>query len=166
MFYLLYNVIYFILYYVYVIIYMCVCDVQHVLRMRKALSRWAGLSRWYPRRSSLRQGQLKASTDLADRGCMSTTLRRLSPEPLEVYTVVGHDQAPKRKCQFSPPRAGRSVVIAVEVPDFRHISCLPVLWPAYLIISADSKLHAKDYSNQTLSAMAWLLSVTTCVVLA
>ena len=152
---------------------MCVCDVQHVLRMRKALSRWAGLSRWYPRRSSLRQGQLKASTDLADRGCMSTTLRGLSPEPLEVYTiyiyiytVVGHDQAPKRKCQFSPPRAGRMVVIAVEVPDFCHISCLPVLWPAYLIISADSKLHAKDYSNQTLSAMAWLLSVTTCVVLA
>ena len=87
MFYLLYNIMYVILYYVYVIIYMCVCDVQHVLRMRKALSRWAGLSRWYPRRSSLRQGQLKASTDLADRGCMSTTLRGLSPEPLEVYTI-------------------------------------------------------------------------------
>ena len=163
---------YVILYYVYVIIYVCVCDVQHVLRMRKALSRWAGLSRWYPRKAFF---PAPRSTQSFNRPCRprvhvhhpSRTLARTfgSICTIYIYTVVGHDQAPKRKCQFSPPRAGRMVVIAVEVPDFRHISCLPVLWPAYLII-ADSKLHAKDYSNQTLSAMAWLLSVTTCVVLA
>ena len=77
-------IMYFILCHVYVIIYICVCvwcttcakDAKGPFKVR------------YPRRSSLRQGQLKASTDLADRGCMSTTLRRLSPEPLEVPGLV------------------------------------------------------------------------------
>ena len=164
---------YVILYYVYVIIYMCVwcatCakDAKgpfKVSRLEQVISK-----AFFP---------APRSTQSFNRPCRprvhvhrpSRTLARTFGSIyyyyIYIYTVVGHDQAPKRKCQFSPPRAGRMVVIAVEVPDFRHISCLPVLWPAYLIISADSKLHAKDYSNQTLSAMAWLLSVTTCVVLA